>query len=63
MSDQVKRGLLTRENILFVVGLGIIIFEVINAEALNHPYHYEFLVLGAALCGVSITQLGDRRSK
>jgi hypothetical protein len=63
MTQQVKRGLLTRENVLFVVGLAIIIFEVINAEVLDNPYHYEFLVLGAALCGVSITQLGDRRPK
>lgn len=65
MADLPKRRriILSRENILFTLGLLIIIFEVVNSEALDRPFHYEFLVLGAALCGVGITQLGDRSSK
>jgi hypothetical protein len=58
-----RRSLWSRENILFIVGIGIIVFEVINAEVLSRPYHYEFLVLGGALCGVGITQYGDRSGK
>lgn len=45
------------------MGLGIlvILFELVNAEALGRPFHYEFLLAGLALCGVGIAQLGDRR--
>lgn len=56
-----KRPIFTRQNILFVLGVLIIVFEVIHAEVLNSPFHYEFLVLGASLCGVAITQIGDRK--
>jgi hypothetical protein len=52
---------LTKENILFGLGICVIIFEVIHAEVLGRPFHIEFLLLGGALCGVSITQLVDRR--
>jgi hypothetical protein len=58
-----RKSLMTRENILFALGLAIIIFEVVSAEVLDRPFHYEFLVLGGSLVGVGITQLGDRGSK
>lgn len=44
-----------------MLGVVIIIFETVNAELLGRSFHYEFLVLGAALCGIGITQLGDKR--
>lgn len=52
---------LNKENTLFGLGICVIIFEVIHAEVLGRPFHIEFLLLGGALCGVSITQLVDRR--
>lgn len=58
-----KRPLFTKENVLFILGIAIIVFELISAEVLGHAYHYEFLLLGAALCGVAGTQLGDRSGK
>lgn len=57
------RRVITRENFLFALGVAIIVFEVVNSELLDRPFHYEFLVAGLALCGVGITQLGDRSSK
>lgn len=57
------RRVITRENILFAVGLAIIVGEFVHAELLGHSFHYEFLIAGLACCGVSITQLGDRSSK
>lgn len=50
-----------KENLLAALGFTIIIFEVVSAEVLGRPFHIEFLILGAALCGVSITQWGDKR--
>lgn len=56
-----KRRLLTRENILFTLGIGIIVGEFFLSEVLGRAFHYEFLLAGLALCGVGITQLADRR--
>ena len=50
-----------REKILMFFGLGIIMLEEINAEIFSGTFHYEFLVVGAALCGISITQWGDKK--
>lgn len=51
---------ITKEISLMIVGIAIIVFEVVNAEVLERPFHYEFLLIGAALCGVGITTLGDK---
>jgi hypothetical protein len=51
---------LSRENILMVLGIVVIVAEFISAEVLERPFHYEFLIAGLALCGIGITQLGDK---
>jgi hypothetical protein len=56
-----KRRRFSKEGLLFVLGVIIIIFELISAEVLGRPVHYEFLVLAGALCGVSGTLLGDKK--
>lgn len=56
-----KRWKAQREKILFFCGLAIIGFELINAELLGGVFHPEFLLAGAALCGISITNWGDRK--
>jgi hypothetical protein len=55
-----KRSLFTRENILLALGILIIGGSFINSEVLGRTFHYEFLLLGGALCGVGVAQLGDR---
>lgn len=55
------RRIFSKENVLVAVGIFIILAEFINAEALERTFHYEFLLLGAALCGVGITQLGEKK--
>lgn len=52
---------LRREGILFLLGVAVICVEVVNAEILGRTFHYEFLIAGLALCGVSITTWGDRK--
>lgn len=52
---------ISRQSLLMTLGVAIIIFEVVNAEVLDRPFHYEFLIAGLALCGVSITQITDRK--
>lgn len=49
----------SRENILFTAGLLLIAATFITAEE-GRPFHYEFLILGAALCGVGVTQWRDK---
>lgn len=61
MTASRRRSHFSKENILFALGIAVIIFEVIHAEVLGRPFHYEFLIAGLALCGVSITQMADRR--
>lgn len=53
---------LNREKILMYSGLIIIAASFINSELLGGTFHYEYLIVGAALCGISITQWGDRKS-
>lgn len=55
------KGLWRRENLLMVLGIAIIVGSFVNSEVLGRTFHMEFLIVGAALCGVGITQLGDRR--
>jgi hypothetical protein len=50
-----------REKILMCFGLGLIALEEVNAEILSGTFHYEFLIAGLALCGISIAQWGDKR--
>lgn len=52
---------ITRENILFGLGISVVLFELVSSEVLGRPFHTEFLFLAAALCGVGITQLGDKK--
>jgi hypothetical protein len=54
------RHLFSRENILMAVGVAIVLGSFVNSEVLGRTFHYEFLVLGAMFCGVSITQWGDK---
>lgn len=54
-----KWGLL-REKILMAFGLLIIGIEEVNSEIFGGTFHYEFLIAGLALCGISIAQWGDR---
>lgn len=52
---------LNRERILMFFGLALISAEFINAELRGATFHLEFLLGGLALCGISITQWGDKR--
>lgn len=52
---------MTKERLFTIFGLGILVFELVNAEAFGRPFHYEFLIAGLALCGIGIAQIGDRR--
>lgn len=52
---------LHREKILMSAGLILIGASFIVTEVLHGPFHIEFLLGGLTLCGVSITQWGDRK--
>jgi hypothetical protein len=52
---------ITKEKILFFAGLAIIAYEIIVPELLGEPFHFEVLITGLALCGVSVTQWGDKK--
>jgi hypothetical protein len=52
---------LTREKILMFFGLALIAFEAINSEIRGGAFHYEFLVCGLALCGISIAGWGNKK--
>lgn len=56
-----KRWKLTKEKILFFTGLGIIIASFVNSEIVGGVFHYEYLIVGTALCGISVTLLGDKK--
>jgi hypothetical protein len=49
-----------KERILFWAGLTLIGYEVLVPELLGENFHFEVLLTGLALCGVAITQWGDR---
>lgn len=51
----------TREKILMFSGLTVIGLLVIAVEFLGRPFHFEFILAGLALCGVAITQAGDKK--
>jgi hypothetical protein len=42
-------------------GLILILGSFVNSELFGNTFHYEFLIAGLALCGISIAQFGDRR--
>lgn len=52
---------LTREKILMFAGLLLIAGEFTNAEVFGGAFHYEFLLGGLALCGISISRWGDKK--
>jgi hypothetical protein len=52
---------LTKEKILMFAGRIIIFSEAVSTEAFGRPFHFEFLLAGLALCGISITQWGDKK--
>lgn len=58
---QRERWQLTREKILMSCGLILIGYETIVSPALAQPFHFEVLLAGLALCGVSVSQWGDKK--
>jgi hypothetical protein len=56
-----KAWRLTREKILMFTGLSLVTAEFVNSELIGGTFHYEFLIGGLALCGISIAQWGDKR--
>ena len=56
-----ERWLLTREKILMVAGLLLIAYESIVPDLSGEPFHFEILLAGLALCGVSIAQWSDKQ--
>jgi len=54
-----NRILKARTAVLFVVGLGIIIFTVVVALIRNSTVLPSLIILGTTLCGVGITQTRD----
>jgi hypothetical protein len=55
------RWKLNREKILMFSGLLVFFFEVVAVTLFNLPFRIEFLLAAMALCGVSITQWGDKK--
>lgn len=55
------RWKIRREQLLLAAGLLLIMSEFINAEIRGGTFHVEFLLVGGALCGISITQWADRK--
>lgn len=53
---------LTREAVITVLGVVIVLFELVNAELLGRSFHYEFLVLAGGCLGLAIAGWGDRRN-
>jgi hypothetical protein len=59
-----KDKVITKGNILLVVGIAIIIFEVIWSEVEGRPFSIQVILVGAALCGIQIANLvGDKGEK
>lgn len=56
-----KESKWNRANVLMAVGLVILFASWVNSEALGNTFHFEYLVVAAAFCGVSITQWGDKK--
>ena len=56
-----KKWRLTKEKIFMSFGLAIICASFINSELFAGSFHYEYLIVGLALCGISITQWGDKK--
>lgn len=52
---------LTKEKILMFAGLIIIFAELVNSEVAGRTFHFEFLIAGLALCGISIANWGDKQ--
>lgn len=59
--DRRKRWLLTREKILMCCGLLLVGYESVIIDLIGEPFHFEIILAGLALCGVSISQWQDRR--
>lgn len=51
----------TKEKILMFAGLAVIGADVFHAEVFAGPVHLDILVVGLALCGVSLAQWGDKK--
>jgi hypothetical protein len=56
-----KAWRLTREKILMFAGLTLIAASFINSEVFGGIFHIEYVGAGLALCGISITQWGDKK--
>lgn len=59
--DGAQRWKLTKEKILMFAGLIVIFSELLTSEVFEKPFHFEFLLAGLALCGISIAQWGDKQ--
>jgi hypothetical protein len=55
-----QKWLRIKEKVLLTAGLVLIAAEFVTV-GLGWPFHYEFLLAGGMLCGVSIAQGFDRR--
>jgi hypothetical protein len=56
-----RKWRLTKEKTLFFLGVAIIVATWISSELFGRPLHYEYLVLGGTLCGISTTLWGDKK--
>lgn len=50
-----------KEKILMFCGLILIGYESIVSSIIGQPFHFEILLAGLALCGISLTQWGDKQ--
>lgn len=55
-----ERWALTKEKVLMYSGLGLIASQVI-LRAVGSGWSYQFVLAGLALCGVAITQWGEKK--
>jgi hypothetical protein len=58
--ERKQRGV-SREAILTVVGVIVILFTVMVMPAIGYDFHVEYLLVGTALCGIGITSGLDKR--
>lgn len=49
-----------RDKILMMFGLGLIAASFVVTEIFRGPFHFEFLIAGLALCGITVVQWGSR---
>lgn len=50
-----------REWILMVLGAFLLFFTIVIMPAIGYEFHFEYLLAGLALCGVSLASGMDKR--